>query len=125
LETRTGPNNTTTDGLFQGNGEQPAGSITRVQITGRGGVPDHTTAVAINVTAVLPHAPGHLTMYACDTPSQVPIVANGATLRTWLGYCSNESTRLGSVRRMPIQLENVGIAVRDIDAAIAFSPTSG
>jgi glyoxylase I family protein len=28
--------------------------------------------------------------------------------------------QLGSVRRMPITLENVGIAVRDIDAAIAF-----
>ena len=32
----------------------------------------------------------------------------------------NASTRLGSVQRMPIKLENVGIAVRDIDAAIAF-----
>lgn len=32
----------------------------------------------------------------------------------------NASTPLGMVRRMPIKLENVGIAVRDIDAAIAF-----
>jgi glyoxylase I family protein len=32
----------------------------------------------------------------------------------------NGSTRLGSVQRMPITLENVGIAVRDIEAAIAF-----
>ena len=32
----------------------------------------------------------------------------------------NESTRLSSVRRMPIKLENVGIAVRDIEATIAF-----
>jgi glyoxylase I family protein len=29
-------------------------------------------------------------------------------------------SRLGSVRRMPIKLENVGIAVRDLDATIAF-----
>ena len=27
---------------------------------------------------------------------------------------------MSSVRRMPIRLENVGVAVRDIDAAIAF-----
>ena len=32
----------------------------------------------------------------------------------------NESTRLSSVQRMPIKLENVGIAVRDIEATIAF-----
>jgi glyoxylase I family protein len=30
------------------------------------------------------------------------------------------SQRLDSVQRMPIKLENVGIAVRDLDAAIAF-----
>lgn len=30
------------------------------------------------------------------------------------------SNRLGSVRHMPIKLDNVGIAVSDIDAAIAF-----
>ncbi len=28
--------------------------------------------------------------------------------------------RLGSVQRMPIKLENVGIAVRDLEATIAF-----
>ena len=33
---------------------------------------------------------------------------------------SNEADRLGSVQRMPIRLENVGIAVRDIEATIAF-----
>ena len=32
----------------------------------------------------------------------------------------NESLRLGSVLRMPIRLENVGIAVRDLEATIAF-----
>jgi glyoxylase I family protein len=30
------------------------------------------------------------------------------------------SNRLGTVQRMPIRLENVGIAVRDIEATIAF-----
>lgn len=30
------------------------------------------------------------------------------------------STALGSMHRMPIKLENVGIAVRDLEAAIAF-----
>jgi hypothetical protein len=32
---------------------------------------------------------------------------------------------LGSVRHMPIRLENVGIAVRDLEATIAFFTTSG
>jgi len=32
----------------------------------------------------------------------------------------NRSLRLGSVQFMPITLENVGIAVRDLDATIAF-----
>src|SRR3954454_24775480 len=32
----------------------------------------------------------------------------------------NSSARLGSVQRMPIKLENVGIAVRDLEAAISF-----
>jgi glyoxylase I family protein len=32
----------------------------------------------------------------------------------------NRSPRLGSVQRMPIRLENVGIAVRDLEATIAF-----
>ena len=33
---------------------------------------------------------------------------------------SKPIARLGSVQRMPIKLENVGIAVRDLEAAIAF-----
>ena len=32
----------------------------------------------------------------------------------------NPKASLGSVQRMPIKLENVGIAVRDLEAAIAF-----
>ena len=32
----------------------------------------------------------------------------------------NRSPRLGSVQRVPIKLENVGIAVRDLEATIAF-----
>lgn len=32
----------------------------------------------------------------------------------------SESLSVGSVQRMPIKLENVGIAVRDLEAAIAF-----
>ncbi len=32
----------------------------------------------------------------------------------------DQMPRAGSVQRMPIKLENVGIAVRDLEAAIAF-----
>jgi len=34
--------------------------------------------------------------------------------------CAAGSTRIGSLHRMPIKLENVGIAVRDLEAAVGF-----
>ena len=40
--------------------------------------------------------------------------------RNWQLTDLNTSPRLGSVQRMRIKLENVGIAVRDLEAAIAF-----
>lgn len=36
------------------------------------------------------------------------------------GFGTEDGARTGSVKRMPIELENVGIAVRDLEAAIAF-----
>jgi glyoxylase I family protein len=39
---------------------------------------------------------------------------------TWGSVSLSRSPRLGSVQRMPIKFENVGIAVRDLEATIAF-----
>lgn len=42
-----------------------AGSITRVRVAGRAGVPSSASAAVLNVTAVDPLAPGYLTVYPC------------------------------------------------------------
>jgi hypothetical protein len=66
LETRSGPGNTTIDGLFQGIGVRGAGATTELQIAGRAGVPSDAGAVMLNVTAINPDRAGHITVYPCD-----------------------------------------------------------
>ena len=63
LDTR-GPNSTV-DGLHSGGGPAPAGSVTEVQVTGRGGVPQNATSAILNVTVVGPHADGFATAFDC------------------------------------------------------------
>jgi len=45
---------------------RPAGSVTKVQVTGRGGVSAAAQAVVLNITAVAPAANGYLTVFPCD-----------------------------------------------------------
>ena len=66
LETRSGAANETFDGAFEGAGPRRGGTVLPLQITGRGGVDADTEAVMLNVTAVLPQAAGHVTVYPCD-----------------------------------------------------------
>jgi hypothetical protein len=68
------PGHSTIDGGAQGFGYQAAGSITEIQVTGRGGVPADAAAALFNVTAVRPDATGYLTVYACDDPR--PLASN-------------------------------------------------
>ncbi len=79
LETRAGLQ--TVDGLSNGVGLRSAGSVTELQITGRGGVPVDATAAALNVTVVEARGAGHVTVYPCgDTPpnaSNLNYVAGG------------------------------------------------
>jgi 5'-nucleotidase len=65
LETRTGPNDKTVDGLAQGKGRVAAGSTLELVVAGRGGVPSDAKAVMINLGAVLPDGPGFLTVFPC------------------------------------------------------------
>ncbi len=65
LETRTGPNDKTVDGLFEGDGPIQARTEVELQVTGRGGVPADASAVALNVGAVRPADFGYLTIYPC------------------------------------------------------------
>ncbi len=68
LETR--PEYTTIDGQFVGAGMRPAGSVTELTVTGRGGVPSGAATVVLNATVTDPTVPGFLTVYPCgiDTP---------------------------------------------------------
>ena len=56
----------TVDGQGRRVGRVAAGSVSRISIAGRGGIPADATAVAITVTVVGPRASGDLTVYACD-----------------------------------------------------------
>lgn len=64
LETRSGES--TADGEFEGVGRLAAGSVTPVQVAGRGGVDADADAVALNVTAIGPAGPGFVTLFPCD-----------------------------------------------------------
>lgn len=68
------PGEETIDGEFEGFGQVAAGSVTRFDVAGRGGVPDGAEAVMLNVTAVFPDAPGFLTVWSCD--GDVPVASS-------------------------------------------------
>ncbi len=74
LETRSGPNDTTTDGRFQGAGRRPAESVLELTVAGRGGVPANAEAVMMNLTAVFPDGPGFFTVFPCGT--KMPTASN-------------------------------------------------
>ncbi len=66
LETRVGDGLSTIDGQFQGVGVRGAGSVTRLTVVGRAGVPMSAGAVALTITATEARAPGFVTVYPCD-----------------------------------------------------------
>lgn len=78
LDTR--PNSVTIDGAFAGAGIRPSGSEVKLQVRGRGGVSTSATAVAMNVTAVGPVAPGFVTVHPC-----LPAVPSTASLNFAVG----------------------------------------
>ncbi len=64
----------TTDGQQNGAGVRLAGSVTEVQVTGRGGVPAGAATISLNVTVTEPQAAGFLTVFPCG--SGVPTASN-------------------------------------------------
>ena len=50
-----------------GDGPRPDGSVTVVQVSGRGGVPADATTAVLNVTALDVSAPGYMTVFPCGT----------------------------------------------------------
>ncbi|HWL43462.1 MAG TPA: hypothetical protein VNQ73_11005 [Ilumatobacter sp.] len=63
LDTRVGK--PTVDDQASGDGPSTVGTDVTVQVGGRHGVPDNAVAAVLNVTAVAPDGPGHLTVYPC------------------------------------------------------------
>jgi hypothetical protein len=63
----TRPGGATFDGRDAGVGLRPAGSTMVVQVADRAGVPAGASSVVLNVTAVAPLGPGHLTVHPTGT----------------------------------------------------------
>ena len=64
LDTRG--NGETVDGEFVGAGKVQAGTLTRVQIAGRGGVPADAVGVELNITGIQNEGRGFATLYPCS-----------------------------------------------------------
>ena len=80
----------TVDDQFEKIGTPAAGSVTRVRIAGRGGVPTNATAAIVNLTIAAPTSAGFATIYPCtpEPPNASNInytagafVANGVTAK--------------------------------------------
>ena len=65
LETRSG--RSTVDGRYVATGSGAAGSVLRLDVAGRGGVPDSASAVVLNVTATRSAGNGYATVYPCGS----------------------------------------------------------
>jgi Fibronectin type III domain len=65
LESRPGAS--TVDGVSQGVGVRPAGSVTELQVTGRHGVPADASAAVLNVTVTGAQGDGFVTVWPCGT----------------------------------------------------------
>ena len=66
VDTRSG--GSTVDGAEQGAGPSPAGSVTEVQVAGRGGVPAGAVAAVLNVTVTDAQDAGYVTVFPCGAP---------------------------------------------------------
>ena len=59
------PGLSTVDGQFAGIGVRAAGSVTELQVAGRGGVPADAAAVVLNVTVTGAQGSGFVTVFPC------------------------------------------------------------
>ena len=72
METRSGLS--TIDGQFNNMGIRTGGTVTKLKVTGRHGIPADASAVVLNVAVTETEGPGFITVYPC-TPG-VPTAAN-------------------------------------------------
>ena len=68
LESRAGPGMATVDGFFSGLGVRAGGSVTELNVAGRGGVAADASAVVLTVTVTKTVAAGFVTVFPCGSP---------------------------------------------------------
>ena len=91
----TRPDGVTTDGQLAGLGVRAGGSVTELQVSGRGSVPDGSTAVVLNLTVTEPAQAGFATVYPCDSipsTSNVNFVAGQTVANTVIAKMSPTGT---------------------------------
>lgn len=116
LETRSGAGLGTVDGQSNAVGQLSAGSVTKIAIAGRAGVPADAAAASINLTIVDPVGTGYATLYSCD--GDRPNVST-------INFVRDETVANGSVVKLSADgavclLTTVGThAVIDVTASFA------
>lgn len=80
LETRAAGLDATVDGDDVGGGRLQAGSITPLQVAGRGVIPAAASAAVLNLTAIDPASQGYITLFPCPSGSvsstDIPTASN-------------------------------------------------
>ena len=80
LETRAAGAEATVDGDNIGGGRLQAGSITPLQVAGRGVIPTAASAAVLNLTAIAPASQGYMTLFPCPSGSvgqtDIPTASN-------------------------------------------------
>lgn len=66
LETREGTADGTVDGVFNGEGVRPEGSVLELDVAGRAGVPGNAGAALLNIAAAGASSRGFVTAFPCD-----------------------------------------------------------
>jgi lysophospholipase L1-like esterase len=114
--------NSTVDGLDAGMGLRPAGSITEVTVSGRGGVPTNATAAVLNVTAAGPTEPGFATVFPCGEP--VPTASN-LNVHTGQDIPNAVVAKIGANGKVCIYTDTATHLIADVDAWFTATTTFG
>lgn len=105
---------------YEDDGRRTARSVTTLPVAGRGEVPADAEAVMLNVTAVRPDAPGHVTVWPCD--AEQPTASN-------LNYAANRVVpnsvlaKLDASGQVCIYTHAAGHLIADVTAYIPAGGT--
>jgi hypothetical protein len=89
----------TIDDLFQGAGLRPAGTVTEVTVTGRGGVAANADTAVLNITATGPTSDGFVSVYPCGI---APPNASNLNVAAGETVANTVITKVGTGRRICI-----------------------